>query len=61
MGNLVNYVTSLHQATSRKYIDRMVDDKVHCMLKAFYLFFHDDPVVVIVKLKLYSIQTYCYY
>ena len=34
MGNLVNYVTSLHQATSRKYIDRMVDDKVHCMLKA---------------------------
>ena len=34
MGNLVNYVTSLHQATNRKYIDRMVDDKVHCMLKA---------------------------
>jgi len=34
MGKLVNYVTSLHQATSRKYIDRMVDDKVFCMLKA---------------------------
>ena len=34
MGNLVNYVTSLHQATSRKYIDRMVDDKINCMLKA---------------------------
>jgi ubiquinone/menaquinone biosynthesis C-methylase UbiE len=34
MGNLVNYVTALHQATSRKYIERMVDDKVKCMLKA---------------------------
>ncbi len=34
MGKLVNYVTLLHQATSRAYIDRMVDDKVHCMLKA---------------------------
>ena len=34
MGKLVNYVTSLHQATSRKYIDRMVDDKIKCMLKA---------------------------
>ena len=34
MGNLVNYVTSLHQATERKYIDRMVDDKISCMLKA---------------------------
>ena len=34
MGNLVQYVTPLHQATSRAYIDRMVDDKVHCMLKA---------------------------
>ena len=28
MGDLVNYVTALHQATSRKYIERMVDDKV---------------------------------
>ena len=34
MGELVNYVTTLHQATSRSYIDRMVDDKVNCMLKA---------------------------
>lgn len=34
MGKLVNYVTSLHQSTSRKYIERMVDDKVSCMLKA---------------------------
>ena len=34
MGKLVNYVTTLHQTTSRSYIDRMVDDKVNCMLKA---------------------------
>ena len=34
MGKLVNFVTSLHKATKRKYIDRMVDDKVNCMLKA---------------------------
>ena len=34
MGNLVNYVTTLHQATSRAYLDRMIDDKVNCMLKA---------------------------
>ena len=34
MGELVRFVTPLHQATSRSYIDRMVDDKVHCMLKA---------------------------
>ena len=34
MGRLVQFVTPLHQATSRSYIDRMVDDKVHCMLKA---------------------------
>ena len=34
MGKLVNYVTPLHQATSRAYIDRMVDDKVNCMHKA---------------------------
>ena len=34
MGNLVNYVTSLHQSTRRDYIKRMVDDKVDCMLKA---------------------------
>ena len=34
MEKLVNYVTSLHQATNRAYIDRMVDDKVTCMQKA---------------------------
>jgi SAM-dependent methyltransferase len=34
MGGLVQFVTPLHQATSRAYIDRMMDDKVHCMLKA---------------------------
>ena len=34
MGKLVNYVTALHKATNRSYIDRMVDDKVLCMLKA---------------------------
>ncbi len=34
MGKLVNFVTPLHQATNRAYIDRMIDDKVHCMLKA---------------------------
>ena len=34
MGELVQFVTSLHQATSRAYIDRMVDEKVFCMLKA---------------------------
>jgi len=34
MGKLVNYVTALHQATNRSYIDRMVDDKVNCMLRA---------------------------
>ena len=34
MGNLANYVTALHQSTARTYIDRMMDDKVNCMLKA---------------------------
>ncbi|MFL2651015.1 MAG: methyltransferase domain-containing protein [Anaerolineales bacterium] len=34
MGKLVNYVTPLHQATRRTYIDRMMDEKVHCMVKA---------------------------
>ena len=34
MGKLVNFVTSLHQATSRDYLARMIDEKVHCMLKA---------------------------
>ena len=30
----MNFFTPLHKRTSRKYIDRMVDDKVACMLKA---------------------------
>ena len=34
MGDLVNFVTQLHKATERAYIDRMIDDKVNCMLKA---------------------------
>jgi SAM-dependent methyltransferase len=31
MGRLRNYVTSLHQSTSRNYLERMMDDKVNCM------------------------------
>ena len=34
MGILRNFVTPLHQATARKYIERMCDDKVTCMLRA---------------------------
>lgn len=34
MGQLTEFFTPLHKQTSRKYIDRMVDEKVHCMLKA---------------------------
>ena len=34
MSKLLNFVTPLHKATKRKYINRMVDDKVNCMLKA---------------------------
>ena len=34
MSKLLNIVTPLHQMTARKYIDRMVDDKVNCMKKA---------------------------
>lgn len=34
MGRLLNIVTPLHKATPRKYLDRMIDDKVHCMIKA---------------------------
>jgi len=34
MGRMLNIVTPLHKMTTRKYIDRMVDEKVHCMLKA---------------------------
>jgi SAM-dependent methyltransferase len=34
MGRLLSIVTPLHRATKRDYLARMVDDKVHCMLKA---------------------------
>jgi SAM-dependent methyltransferase len=34
MGRLLNIVTPLHRKTKRDYMGRMVDDKVHCMLKA---------------------------
>ena len=34
MGKLVNFVTPLHKSTTREYLARMNDDKVHCMLKA---------------------------
>lgn len=31
MNKLKSFVTSLHQSTSRNYLQRMVDDKPHCM------------------------------
>lgn len=34
MGYLLNIVTPLHKMTTRDYIGRMMDEKVHCMLKA---------------------------
>src|SRR3984893_6625104 len=34
MGRLLDIVTPLHKATKRDYLTRMVDDKVHCMVKA---------------------------
>ncbi|MFQ5732232.1 MAG: class I SAM-dependent methyltransferase [Planctomycetaceae bacterium] len=34
MGRLVDLVTPLHTQTSRNYVERMVDEKVQCMLKA---------------------------
>ena len=34
MGKLLNIVTPLHQKTKRNYIERMMDEKVHCMIKA---------------------------
>lgn len=34
MGKLVQFVTSLHTSTKREYLDRMVDEKILCMLKA---------------------------
>ena len=34
MNKLLNIITKLHTATQRKYIDRMVDDKINCMIKS---------------------------
>ncbi|MCC6779378.1 MAG: class I SAM-dependent methyltransferase [Hyphomicrobiales bacterium] len=34
MGRLLEIITPLHRMTKRDYLARMVDDKVHCMLKA---------------------------
>ncbi|OGX27144.1 MAG: SAM-dependent methyltransferase [Omnitrophica WOR_2 bacterium RIFCSPHIGHO2_01_FULL_48_9] len=34
MGQLREIVTPLHKRTKRDYLARMVDDKIHCMLKA---------------------------
>jgi SAM-dependent methyltransferase len=34
MGRLMKFVTPLHKRAKREYLPRMVDDKVHCMLKA---------------------------
>lgn len=34
MGQLLNLVTPLHEATKRDYLARMQDDKVHCMKRA---------------------------
>ena len=34
MGKLLEVVTPLHKQTSRDYLGRMLDDKVHCMQKA---------------------------
>jgi ubiquinone/menaquinone biosynthesis C-methylase UbiE len=31
MNKEVKYITSLHTSTKRKYLERMADDKVHCM------------------------------
>jgi SAM-dependent methyltransferase len=34
MGHLLDIVTPLHRSTKRDYVARMIDEKVHCMLKA---------------------------
>lgn len=34
MGRLLDIVTPLHRATSRNYLERMINDKVFCMRKA---------------------------
>ncbi len=31
MGYLKNFVTPLHTSTTRDYLARMIDEKVHCM------------------------------
>lgn len=31
MGSLLNLITPLHESTTRDYLGRMLDDKVHCM------------------------------
>jgi SAM-dependent methyltransferase len=34
MGELLNIMTPLHRRTKRDYLGRMMDNKVHCMIKA---------------------------
>ena len=34
MGRMLNIVTPLHKMTKRDYVGRMMDEKVHCMMKA---------------------------
>ena len=34
MGQLVNYITSIHKSTKRSYFERMANEKVACMLVA---------------------------
>lgn len=34
MGRLLDIITPLHKKTKRDYVARMMDDKVHCMIKA---------------------------
>ena len=34
MDNLLNIITPLHTRTKRNYLERMIDEKVHCMEKA---------------------------
>ena len=51
MGRLMDIVTPLHKATPRKYIDRMVDEKVHCMQKAKEYGFSDKHLAFLMKIK----------
>ncbi len=34
LGSLKTYITELHQSTNRSYLDRMIDEKVSCMIEA---------------------------